>query len=146
MYWLTKKAIDVIKGQLIDSDAENPYISLAFHVKGKTAELSIKTKEWGETIEPDDIRIDRLQLRIPSWIDVKEFSKDSEENSYWLPLTAFIACCEAINGEKEIKIDSEFDYDTHRTRFEISCPKSGFIYVVNRKWSQEEDVEEENDD
>ena len=80
MYWLTKKAIDVIKGQLIDSDAENPYISLAFHVKGKTAELSIKTKEWGETIEPDDIRIDRLQLRIPSWIDVKEFSEDSEEN------------------------------------------------------------------
>lgn len=144
MFWLTKKGIDVIKSQLIESSAENPYISLSFDVKGQMVEMTIKIKEWHE-LSDAGCNPTTLKQKMPSWVNAKAFAEDAHENGYWLSLTAFIACCEAIKGEKYIKIESSFNYDTKCTRFEISGIKSEKKCIVNRKWTGEEGTSEEED-
>lgn len=146
MFWLTKKTIDLIKSQLIETNAETPYVRVDFNIDGKKAELTTSIREWSSCNVVEGITEITQKLTIPSWFNVQEFSKDSDENSYWLPLTAFIACCEAIKGEKYIKIESNFDYDTKCTRFEITGIKNGKKFVVNRKWNKEHEDENEDED
>lgn len=138
-YWLTKEAMEGIKEQLRDSIIPDPYVRIGFNSLGKKAEISTEIVEWSNTL--GHTSKNKTTSVIPEWIDKDTLFYDEEEKCVedfqmvWMPINAFMVCCELIKGNKWIKIGSQYNELASCVEYHITDIKKNKKNIVMVKFN-----------